>query len=75
MIKVVSQTYFADVQENRNLNRFIRKNLGSNTVFNDYVKEKFNATYERPADWSSPSLGSFVFENEQDAIVFMLKWP
>jgi hypothetical protein len=73
MIKVVSQTYFSDVREVRKLNEFLKQNPNSKDIFSDYVKENFNATYERSYSW--PSLGHFGFEHERDAFMFMLRWP
>lgn len=73
MIKIVSQTYFLDFQEVHNLNQHLRENPESKDVFADYIKERFNATYERSSGWTS--FGYFVFENERDAIMFMLRWP
>ena len=74
MIKVASRTYFNDVQEVHNLNQHLRKNPESKDIFSDYIKEKFNATYKKSENWPAQGI-IFVFENERDAIVFMLKWP
>lgn len=72
MIQVASQKYFLDIQEVRKLNKFMEKNPEVTDTFGEYIKENFNATYKTSA-W--PTVGYFEFENERDAIMFMLKWP
>jgi hypothetical protein len=69
MIKVDANSYFNDLTEIQLYNEYLKQD--PTRSFNDYVREKFNATYESDY-WNSS--GHFVFEKEWDAILFMLKW-
>jgi hypothetical protein len=74
MIKVTSGRYFADVQENQNLNRYLKENPESDSIFRDYIKQKFGATFVYEVDFAEGSVGYFLFENERDAIMFILRF-
>lgn len=74
MIKVTSGRYFADVQENQNLNRYLKENPESDSIFRDYIKENFGATFVFDVDLAESSVGYFLFENERDAIMFILRF-
>lgn len=69
MIRVDAHSYFNDPTEIQLYNEYLKQNRSRS--FNDYSQEAFNAAYEND-QWNSP--GHFVFENERDALLFMLKW-
>lgn len=76
MIKVLPGKYFASVEENRAINRYIVEKFGRNFPnegLNLYFKEKYNSVYIPGEAWSLDP-GYFLFENEKDALMFILRW-
>ena len=78
MIKVLPGQYFASIEEHREFNQYLREKVGSHVhADNDtlvmYFKEKYNAVYVPGEQWSSDP-GYFLFEDERDAIMFILRW-
>ncbi len=77
MIKVLPGRYFASVEENHAMNRYIIENFGyGNFTINaldSYFKEKYNAVYV-PGEVYSNDPGYFLFEDSKDAIMFILRW-
>lgn len=76
MIKVLPGRYFASVEENQALNRYVLEKLSgdfSTNALDMYFKEKYNGVYIPGEPWNLEP-GYFLFENERDAIMFILRW-
>lgn len=74
MIKVSGDGYFSNIAETRSLNQYMQSysHTELKDFFEAYIAERYNATYERAEGW--PSTGHFIFENERDAIMFILRF-
>ena len=76
MIKVFPGQYFASVEENQAMNRYIMENFVENfpeNALDMYFKEKYNGVYVPGEPWTH-DLGHFLFDDSKDAIMFILRW-
>lgn len=75
MIKVLPGQYFASVEENQAMNRYIIENFGydfPDNALDSYFKEKYNGSYV-PGEHFGDA-GYFLFEDSKDAMMFILRW-
>lgn len=76
MIKVLPGRYFASVEENKAINRYVLEKFGCDfpkDALDRYFKEKYNGVYIPGEPWNLDP-GYFLFENERDALMFILRW-